>query len=882
MVKPIPVESPILKSGVRTNYVELRSEPYIGCGIQYYISQLYYLQLSTSTHDHSLVLVLLICPTMVPFLNSNKNGKSTILYHSRDRVHVGELYRYYITYTSSSPASASEHSGPDISASNSTASTPKSLWLKIKNLESVALRAAYLAGPYMLYADVRSEDYSHLEKVYQDSELPFYNPQIKAGQSVYVELSLAKKKWKHVWIVDVVSQIIFSTNSEVQFDISVATDRDSLRGSNGPQYKTIVPNPNIVVRKLDTLDIWHTPVPRIDKPVHLVVITHGLHSNVGADMLYVKEQIDSLCSKTGENVIVRGYFDNVCKTEKGIAFLGRRLGDYVLNTLASGSEDKVVPTKISFIAHSLGGLIQTFAIAHIQSKDKKFFDRIEPCNFVALATPFLGISNENPGYVKFALDVGFVGKTGRDLGLTWNINKKLRHKKPLLQVLPGGYAHDALVKFKNRTLYANAINDGIVPLRTASILYLDWRGIAKAGIKMKNAPTAASSSDSGRKSIDSTTEVPNTTDTISDSTPQKSGSAFPSILSFVAPQAGYKKKSKILRRTQTMSQQNDSSDNEGDNDEDVESKILNHMPKTTSMLESGLSVLVPPLPSSSFISDPSSRENIILHDKVYKEEDLPPRRFKAKSSLFNLSKKPNSDNSSSSSASTTSTSQSHGNNIDEQDDDSPLESPISEKKTKDQVEQSKLEERIAREWHRGLDWRKVLVKLEPDAHNNIIVRRRFANAYGWPVIDHMVRSHFLDSRATQEQLGSSGSISAGNRRLNQLRQPPPSDSFDDGMDLSSMTYSLERSELDFSPRPLQKHDTTLSSTSALSFESRGSRHRAWESHLLADNEESDEDGLVVSINTWIDKYRDPVVPAAISSTKEAPPVGANEDLAGID
>lgn len=35
------------------------------------------------------------------------------------------------------------------------------------------------------------------------------------------------------------------------------------------------------------------------------------------------------------------------------------------------------------------------------------------------------------------------------------------------------------------------------------------------------------------------------------------------------------------------------------------------------------------------------------------------------------------------------------------------------------------------------------MKLEPDAHNNIIVRRMFPNAYGWPVVEHLVKEHFL-------------------------------------------------------------------------------------------------------------------------------------------
>ncbi|KFZ06577.1 hypothetical protein V502_09900, partial [Pseudogymnoascus sp. VKM F-4520 (FW-2644)] len=59
----------------------------------------------------------------------------------------------------------------------------------------------------------------------------------------------------------------------------------------------------------------------------------------------------------------------------------------------------------------------------------------------------------------------------------------------------------------------------------------------------------------------------------------------------------------------------------------------------------------------------------------------------------------------------------------------------------------KVEEKIARAYHRDLSWRKVLVRLEPDAHNNIIVRRKFANAYGWPVVQHLVDTHFAGGGA---------------------------------------------------------------------------------------------------------------------------------------
>ena len=61
-----------------------------------------------------------------------------------------------------------------------------------------------------------------------------------------------------------------------------------------------------------------------------------------------------------------------------------------------------------------------------------------------------------------------------------------------------------------------------------------------------------------------------------------------------------------------------------------------------------------------------------------------------------------------------------------------------------------IEERIAREWHWKMEWRKVLVTLRPDAHNNIAVRRKFSNAFGWGVIDHLVENHFGEEAIERE------------------------------------------------------------------------------------------------------------------------------------
>lgn len=80
----------------------------------------------------------------------------------------------------------------------------------------------------------------------------------------------------------------------------------------------------------------------------------------------------------------------------------------------------------------------------------------------------------------------------------------------------------------------------------------------------------------------------------------------------------------------------------------------------------------------------------------------------------------------------------------------------------------RVEEKIARAYHRDLSWRKVLVKVEPDAHNNVFVRRMFANAYGWPVVKHMVDAHFSDSAASRLRDEDESS----RERARDMNQPP--------------------------------------------------------------------------------------------------------------
>lgn len=141
-------------------------------------------------------------------------------------------------------------------------------------------------------------------------------------------------------------------------------------------------------------------------------------------------------------------------------------------------------------------------------------------------------------------------------------------------------------------------------------------------------------------------------------------------------------------------------------------------PPSTSIFEAASDILHPPIPSTLWITDPAARDRTIFHDRIYHPEDIPPPPVKRPSKIGRSF-------SSDSISFTRSQSRDSVNEVD--------------------VGSMKVEEKIARAYHKDLSWRKVLVRLEPDAHNNMIVRRMFANAYGWPVVKHLCDTHFADT-----------------------------------------------------------------------------------------------------------------------------------------
>ncbi|QHS72129.1 putative lipase SPAR_D01280 [Saccharomyces paradoxus] len=569
-----------------------------------------------------------------------------VLYYNQSSVKLGEFERYIITYEL--------YQGDGIPADIKL----DSLWVKIKNTTKLSYKAAYLLGPFILYCDVRAKDYESSYKIISSADKPVFQSNLQAQQKFVSELSLHHIKPRYVWIVDVVSQILFNRETKVNFGILIGNSKASLkkkircdRALPDKICNTLLSG--LSVQRLTTADIWKVPpLIGISQKSHLVILTHGFQSNVSADMEYIMEEIyKSQMNNSNERLVIKGYAKNVCETEKGIKFLGVGLANYIIDELYDDSVEK-----ISFIGHSLGGLTQTFAICYINTIHPDFFKKVEPINFISLASPLLGIATSTPNYVKMSLSMGIIGTTGQELGL-----KDANYgDKPLLYLLSEESLINVLARFKRRTLYANAVNDGIVPLYSSSLLFLDYSQL----LHKLRGQTTAPCDPLLQPEVNSGENLTNHSDDYNDDNEINTSSW----------NTFWKTKG---------------------NDCDKKSKRL----MNASVIKSMKSVVLTPCPDANFLSNPDERVATIIHDKIYSEKNLPPP--------------------------------------------SPtLYEGIAAQGGETRKTRKEMEEIIARRWHKGMHWRKVVVSLKPDAHNNIIVRRRFANAYGWPVIDHLVTAHF--------------------------------------------------------------------------------------------------------------------------------------------
>ncbi|XP_039842478.1 putative lipase YDR444W isoform X2 [Panicum virgatum] len=233
-------------------------------------------------------------------------------------------------------------------------------------------------------------------------------------------------------------------------------------------------------------------------PDHLLVLVHGIMASP-KDWTYGEAVLKR---RLGDNFFIYASSSNVyTKTFDGIDIAGRRLADEVLDVVKKMSSLR----KISFLAHSLGGLFARYAIALLYSLEAKNEGQssaqivpaargsaksrctsglgavagLEPINFITLATPHLGVRGRNQLpflqglsiLEKLAAPLAplIVGRTGAQLFLTDGDPSK----PPLLLQMASDCEDKkfilALAAFKNRVLYANVSYDHMVGWRTSSI-----------------------------------------------------------------------------------------------------------------------------------------------------------------------------------------------------------------------------------------------------------------------------------------------------------------------------------------------------------------------------------------------------------------------------
>ncbi|KAL9383774.1 hypothetical protein Peur_024097 [Populus x canadensis] len=234
------------------------------------------------------------------------------------------------------------------------------------------------------------------------------------------------------------------------------------------------------------------------EPDHLLVLVHGILASP-SDWTYVEAELKR---RLGKNFLIYASSCNTyTKTFSGIDGAGKRLADEVMRVVQKRESLK----RISFLAHSLGGLFARYAISVLYSEiavntgqsidvaadtslpnsnttcssRRGMIAGLEPINFITLATPHLGVRGRKqlpfllgiPILEKLALPIApiIVGRTGSQLFL---IDGKPNKPSLLLRMTSDsedGKFLSALGAFRCRILYANVSYDHMVGWRTSSI-----------------------------------------------------------------------------------------------------------------------------------------------------------------------------------------------------------------------------------------------------------------------------------------------------------------------------------------------------------------------------------------------------------------------------
>ncbi|CAM6028068.1 unnamed protein product [Sphagnum balticum] len=228
---------------------------------------------------------------------------------------------------------------------------------------------------------------------------------------------------------------------------------------------------------------------------HLLILVHGLNARP-TDWKHME---DELRTQLGDNFLIHASAANpYLQTQVGIDLGGKRLADEVRQIVRQTKGLK----RISFLAHSLGGLFSRYAIADLYRLNDKSQGEVdisngshfrgysnarsihckaklaglEPVNFITIATPHLGLRGSGQMPMLLGLPVLEMlaatftsGRTGQQLFLTdGNSNDPPLLLRMAYNCTDGPFI-SALQAFESRVTYANLNFDLVVGWRTSSI-----------------------------------------------------------------------------------------------------------------------------------------------------------------------------------------------------------------------------------------------------------------------------------------------------------------------------------------------------------------------------------------------------------------------------
>ncbi|KAJ3039846.1 hypothetical protein HDV00_011755 [Rhizophlyctis rosea] len=246
-----------------------------------------------------------------------------------------------------------------------------------------------------------------------------------------------------------------------------------------------------------------SPVAIDKKPVHLVVLMHGLWGNAKA-MTFTET---NLKKRFGDKIEIMNHTGSEgTRTYDGIDTCGERIADAVIERLSK--KDARPVTHLSFIGYSLGGVMVRYAAGLLYAQG--IFDEpttppsstptVIPQNFITIATPNAGAAARPDtafGRLFNTAASFFTSRSGAQMMLrdhdgddidqsnspdapkpdqhTYPAHGGCRGKshtgKPLLETMsdPRYPFWQALARFKYRTAFANTINDRLVNFTTSSL-----------------------------------------------------------------------------------------------------------------------------------------------------------------------------------------------------------------------------------------------------------------------------------------------------------------------------------------------------------------------------------------------------------------------------